>query len=72
MTLTEYVESTLRHKVQVETKEGVIRTGTVTGVRTHNIQGDGDTIRFPNALILDSDETDPIPMRQLIRIKITD
>jgi len=71
MTLTDYMESILCHKVQVETREGVIRTGTLTGVRTHDVQADGETIHFPNELILDGDETDPLPVRQLVKIQTT-
>ena len=72
MTLTDYCEAALCRKVKLETREGVVRSGRLTSVRPHDMRTDRGLIRFPNELILDGDEVDPIPVRQVVSIVVLD
>lgn len=68
MTLTEYMERALGSRVAIDSREGVIRTGRLTAIRTHDIKCDGEKVHFPHELILDDDDRDPIPVGQIVGI----
>jgi hypothetical protein len=72
MTLTDYIEAALNRKVTMETREGVVRSGRLTSIRTQDVKTDKGTIHYPVAVILDGDEVDPIPVAQVVAFTTAD
>lgn len=56
-------------KIEVETAEGVIRTGVLTDIRTRAIRIGADSqAEIPTAIVLDADGTDTIGFPSITRI----
>ena len=56
-------------KVEVETMEGVVRTGVLTEIQTRGIRIGADSEgQIPTAIVLDADRSDPIGFPSVKRI----
>lgn len=56
--------------IRMETSDGVIREGKVTGLRTREIQVNGEQELIPTEVELNGDPNDTVPLDRLIRIDI--
>lgn len=55
-------------QLQYETAQGTVRTGKLTGVKTSKISIGGNVFELPTEFACDHDETDAVPLSQVIRI----
>ena len=55
-------------RIFVETMEGGRRTGVLTNVRERTIRCGGNECKIPTELVLNGDESDPIPFGSTIAI----
>lgn len=58
----------MKHTVEIETKEGLILSGKLTGVEFQDLRIGTDTVQLPIAIELDNSHHERVPMTQLVRL----